>query len=190
MKRWTDLGTQPHLRSDRLWLSPFVEADAPAVFAYASNPNVSRHTTWNTHESVADAEYFIRFVQGYETDFCWAIRLSQDGDAVGAIEFGIDDRLCGSVHFVLAEHLWNQGLMTEAVTAVLVWGFDALAELDRVVTAAVSANTGSRRVLEKCGFELTGLVPEMWEKFDDPVELAAYVLHRDRWRRLRAETEA
>ena len=80
--------------------------------------------------------------------------------------------------------------MTEAVSAVLLWGFEALTELDRVVTAAVSANTGSRRVLEKCGFELTGLVPEMWEKFDDPVELAAYVLHRDRWRQLRAESEA
>lgn len=179
MKRPIELGAQPHLQTSRLWLSPFVEADAPAVFSYASNPSVSRYTTWNTHRSIVDAERFIRMVQDYESEFCWAIRLSQDGPASGAIEFGLSDESTGSVHFVLAEQLWNQGLMTEAVASVVGWAFDSFAALERIVTAAASANVGSRRVLEKCRFRLTGLVHEKWDKFDEPVELAAYMLDRE-----------
>ena len=71
--------------------------------------------------------------------------------------------------------------MTEAVGAIMQWGFGAFDELDRVVTSAISANVGSRRVLEKCGFEFVGLVVEEWEKLVEPVELAAYILRRDRW---------
>ena len=79
--------------------------------------------------------------------------LSRDGEAVSAVELGLDDETTGSVHFALAEELWNQGIMTEAVCAGLRWGFDSFARLERVVSAAVSANTGSRRVLEKCRFQ-------------------------------------
>ena len=56
--------------------------------------------------------------------------------------------------------------MTEAVGAIMQWGFGAFDELDRVVTSAISANVGSRRVLEKCGFEFVGLVVEKWESLD------------------------
>lgn len=177
-----DLGPQPELTTPRLFLTPFVQADAEAVFAYASNPNVSRFTTWKTHTSIADAERFIRWVQGREAEFCWAIRLSADGAARGAIEFGLSDPTTGAVHFVLAEELWNRGLMTEAVTAVVDWGFRRFERLERLTTGAVSANVGSRRVLEKCGFELDGLVTERWAKFEEPVELASYRLTRERRR--------
>jgi len=176
-----DLGPQPDLRTPRLSLTPFLEADAEAVFAYASNPNVSRFTTWETHTSVADAERFIRWVRGREAEFCWAIRLSPGGEARGAIEFGLSDEATGAVHFVLAEELWNRGLMTEAVTAVVEWGFRTFERLERVTTGALSANIGSRRVLEKCGFELDGLVGERWAKFEEPVALASYTLTRGRW---------
>ena len=59
--------------------------------------------------------------------------------------------------------------------------FQSFDELERVATAAISVNTGSRRVLEKCGFEFAGLVLEEWDKFEDAVELASYVLTREQW---------
>ncbi len=176
-----DLGPQPLLRSDRLWLTPFVDADAPSIFLYGQNPQVSRHTTWSPHQSQADAEGFIRMAQGYTDGFCWAIRLASDGPARGAIEFGLSSPSHGSVHYVLAEELWNRGLMTEAVTAILRWMFQTCGSLDRVSTTAITANTGSRRVLEKCGFTFTGTVLETWAKFREPVELAEYALTRKRW---------
>jgi ribosomal-protein-alanine N-acetyltransferase len=176
-----DLGPQPELRSDRLWLSAFVTGDVQAVFDYAKNPQVARHTTWKPHQSLADAEGFIDMVRGYEDGFCWAIRLAPDGPARGAVEFCLSDSSNGSVHYVLAEELWNRGLMTEAVTTVLQWAFETFDSLERVKTTTTSANTGSRRVLEKCGFEFTGTVVEKWAKSSEPVELATYELSRERW---------
>jgi ribosomal-protein-alanine N-acetyltransferase len=176
-----DLGPQPTLLSERLWLTSFAMADAQAVFEYARNPRVSEHTTWLTHRSVADAKAFIEMVQSYETEFCWAIRLEEDGRARGAIEFGLGDEETGSVHYVLAEELWNQGIMTEAVCTVVGWAFRSFASLQRVETGATSANFGSRRVLEKCGFRLTEVVNEKWAKFNQPVELAVYSLTRGHW---------
>ncbi len=175
------LGPQPNLHSGRLWLTPFVAGDAQAVFDYARNPEVARHTTWSPHRSLADAEDFIDMVQGYESELCWAIRTTPDGPARGAVEFGLSDPANGSVHYVLAEELWNQGLMTEAVTMVLRWAFHTFGSLERVATAATAANIGSHRVLEKCGFDFTGTVLERWPKFPDPVELAAYSLSREQW---------
>ena len=176
-----DLGPQPNLRSDRLRLTPFAASDAASVFAYAKNPRVSEHTTWTPPQSLSDTEAFIKMVQNYETEFCWAIRLEVDGPAHGAIEFGFNEEDIGSVHYVLAEQLWNLGLMTEAIRTVLDWAFDSFAFLERVETGAASANLGSRRVLEKCGFELTGFIKENWTKFDEPVESASYALNRAKW---------
>jgi len=190
MKPPIDLGAQPNIRTARLWLSPFVPADAPAVFAYASNPDVSKHATWRMHQSIEDAERFIRMVQAYESEFCWAIRRMQDGAAVGAVEFGLTDPATGSIHYVLAQELWNQGLMTESIRAVLRWAFEAFPELQLVRTAATSANIGSCRVLEKCGFEFSQHVLEKWEKFPEPVELASYLLVRRRWEEGNVRTEA
>lgn len=172
------IGPQPDLETARLRLTPFDAGDAPGVFAYASNPNVSRYTTWTTHTAISAAESYIRWVQGREDVFCWAMRPRPSRMARGAIEFGLENPQQGSVHYVLDEDLWNRGLMTEAVEGVVTWAFRTVGDMERVATSAISENRGSCRVLEKCGFRFDGLVEEEWDKFDDPVELATYSLSR------------
>jgi RimJ/RimL family protein N-acetyltransferase len=176
-----NLGPQPDLRSERLWLTPFAAEDAPAVFDYARNPRVAEHTTWRPHQSVTDAVGFIELVHRYPSTHCWALRLIKGGPARGAIEFGVEDSSTGSVHYVLAEELWNQGFMTEAVRVVLGWAFATLSPLERVTTTATPGNVGSRRVLEKCGFEFSGIVVQDFRKFGGPIEMASYALTRGRW---------
>lgn len=177
------LGPHPVIRSERLWLTPFLATDAPAVFEYARNPRVAEHTTWSPHQSIASAIGFIEMVHGYNSDHCWAIRMSQEGPARGAIEFGFGDPSTGSVHYVLAEELWNRGLMTEAVNAVMHWAFAEFSALEKVATTATPTNVASHRVLEKCGFAFSGTVVEQWKKFEGPVELASFVLTREQWKR-------
>jgi ribosomal-protein-alanine N-acetyltransferase len=172
---------QPELRTRRLTLRRFVADDAAAVFAYARNPRVTRYTTFRPHESVADAEGFIRMVQGYETGHCWAIREAGGEDVIGAVEFQLEDAATASVHYVLAEEYWNRGIMTEVVQEVLRWGFTAFVNLARVRTVAAAANVGSRRVLEKAGLRFECLGWERWDKLPEPIEVAWYVVDRDEW---------
>jgi [ribosomal protein S5]-alanine N-acetyltransferase len=175
-------GKEPHINTQRLYLSPFHRADCENVFAYASNPNVSRFTTWQTHKSIADTISFIEMVLNYEDhEYCWAIRLNGEPAVIGAIEFGLQDERNGDIHYVLAEKHWGKGLMTEAVCVVLGWAFETMPSLERVTTSALTQNVGSTRVMEKCGMKFERKQQEKWAKFDTEVELSIYSITRDNW---------
>lgn len=171
----------PILHTDRLVLSAFSEADAPDVFAYASNPNVARHTTWETHRSLADAEAFVARVLARGPDEpTWAIRLRDAPTVIGAIEFGpVGDGTVAEIHYVLAEPFWNRGLMTEAARAVLAWGWSAFPKVRRVRTYATVENVGSRRVMEKLGMAHVATTFHRWAKCAESVEQVEYAIERD-----------
>lgn len=56
------------------------------------------------------------------------------------------------VGYNLAERYWRQGFGYECAVAWLAYGFD-IAGLDRIVAVADPANTGSWRIMEKCGMK-------------------------------------
>ncbi len=171
----------PSIETDRLWLSSFTIEDVKAVFAYASNPEVPRYTTWTPHTSKEEAEGFIRYARGER--YCWAIRLSSEGPAVGAIECTEEEPGQASIHYVLGQEHWGQGIMTEAAKAVMGWAFALDPNLQRITTTVIEEHAASRRVLEKCGMEVVGHVSETWMKFEEPVKLAMYGVTRGAWSR-------
>jgi len=180
---WPIHDEAPVLQTRRLWLTAFDPEDARSVYRYSSNPTVSRYTTWEPSQDLAEVADFIEHARAER--YCWAIRLASDGPAVGAIECSEESEEedgCASIHYVLSEEHWGRGLMTEAVTAVVSWAFEADTDLRRVQTNVVEANAASRRVLEKCGMELAGFILEEWEKFDEPVRSAVYGMEREAWR--------
>jgi ribosomal-protein-alanine N-acetyltransferase len=164
-----------------LLLQPFTRADAADVFAYASNPNVSRFTSWETHRTVANSEAFIERVLARSPDeHTWAIRQLNDPTVIGAIEFNLIAPDIADFHYVLSEPFWNLGLMTEAARAVLAWGLEHYPMTRRVTTAAMSQNVASTRVMEKCGLKFDRTCLKKWDKFAEPVEESVYVLNLDR----------
>jgi ribosomal-protein-alanine N-acetyltransferase len=169
----------PTIQTKRLWLTAFSTNDAEAVFAYASMPETSRYTTWKPHTRINDAEDFLRYA--LRERYCWAIRLDPAGPVVGAVECTSERPGESSLHYVLSPSLWGHGIVTEAAKAVLDWAFASSAETRRVTTTVVEEHQASRRVLEKCGLELTGHVSENWDKFTEPVRLAVYSVTREAW---------
>jgi hypothetical protein len=55
-----------------------------------------------------------------------------------------------SLNFLGQSH-WGKGLATEAAQAIIDHAFAAL-DVERIIGRCMAANSGSRRVLEKCGF--------------------------------------
>ena len=56
------------------------------------------------------------------------------------------------IGYVLSKAYWGQGLMPEAVKAVIDWLFNE-EKLDFIIVGHFDHNTQSRRVIEKCGFQ-------------------------------------
>lgn len=169
----------PTIETERLLLRPFDPADAADVFVYASNPNVSRYTTWQTHRTLEDSQAFIAMVLGrHENEKTWAILLRGRPAVIGAIEFGPTDQAEALLGYVIAEAFWNQGIMTEATKAVLAWGFANCPAVRTVVSSAVTQNIGSQRVMEKCGLKFDQVQLHHWAKCSEPVEQRRYRLDR------------
>ena len=60
-----------------------------------------------------------------------------------------------SLGYALGIRYWGQGYMTEAVRAVIRFGFEKMS-LDVISATCYPDNLASRRVLEKCGFQYEG----------------------------------
>src|SRR3954467_10052594 len=93
----------PTIETKRLVLRPFDRpidrTDAANVFAYASDPSVSRFTTWEAHRTPDDSLAFIEMVLGRpESEMTWAIRLRTSPTVIGVIEFGPTDQAEAQIH--------------------------------------------------------------------------------------------
>ena len=169
----------PTIETERLVLRPFDRGDAADVFAYASDPSVSRFTAWETHRTPGDSLAFVEMVLGRpESEVTWAIRLRTSPKVIGVIEFGPTDQAEAQIHYVLAGPFWNRGLMTEAAKAVLAWGLEHCPAVNTVVSWAVTENVGSQRVMEKCGLRFDRVQMHRWPKCTEPVEQRHYRLLR------------
>jgi ribosomal-protein-alanine N-acetyltransferase len=148
------------LETPRLLLRPLRQDDAPAVFAYASDPEVTRWMAFRTHRELSEAETYARTsAEAWEKGAGhrpWALELRDGGLVIGAIG---GDRARGTVTlgYVMARAFWGRGLMTEAVVAVRhaaladpgVWRVQALHDVE---------NLASGRVLEKAGLRVEGVL--------------------------------
>ena len=81
-----------------------------------------------------------------------------DGEAIGNIRFRpVSDDADGNRGFWLAERYWNQGLMSEAVSAVNDFAFRTLG-IESYYACNAATNVASRRVKQKTGAELVGYI--------------------------------
>jgi len=99
--------------------------DAPAAFAaYASDPAVTRYLAWRTYEAVEPLAGFLRSTleawaagQGH---FAWMLCIRGTDSPVGSIGCEIEN---GKAMFgyALSRRFWGQGLMSEALSALVIW---------------------------------------------------------------------
>ncbi len=60
------------------------------MYTYASNPEVSKYVTWDTHRTIEDTKEFIRFVmKQYENKGIspWGIEYKENGKLIGTIDY-------------------------------------------------------------------------------------------------------
>jgi [ribosomal protein S5]-alanine N-acetyltransferase len=155
----------PELETGRLLLRRMRLDDAEAMFAYASDPEVTRYVLWDTHRSIEDSKAFLRSAtEGYERgDFGgWGVVLKDSGAFVGTCGVDVNyapEHTRAELGYVLSRDHWGRGLMTEAVRAVIRFSFRRM-ELNRIQARCIAENTASARVMEKAGMTYEGTLRE------------------------------
>lgn len=148
---------RPVFETERLFMRPWREDDAEALYRYASDPRVSELAMWQRHTSVEMSRnviinYFI------PTPDTFAIVLKSSNEPIGCI--GLVPQ--GAEHFQpldgerevgywIGHPHWNKGLTSEALTGLIGYCRDQLGLRSLLITAD-SKNIASHRVATKCGF--------------------------------------
>ncbi len=152
----------PTLTTDRLVLRAFDKSDAPSLYRAAGNPNITRFTYWDYHQTIDTSHFFIndyvrgKYLQAEPDPFAICMR-DQPAEVIGAIGTHWAERtsLCMEMGYWIAEPFWGRGLIGEAAKVVLPWLF-ANYTLERVQAHCMAENVGSARVLEKIGMKYEG----------------------------------
>jgi RimJ/RimL family protein N-acetyltransferase len=133
--------------------------DAPTIFAtYAQDPEVVRYLTFLPHRDVVETQAVVqRFLESWNSgkSYCWLIFSRGDDKLVGAISARPDQGI--NLGYLLARPCWGQGFMSEALRAVVEWGF-SMPSTFRVWAVCDVENAASARILEKNGFHQEGLL--------------------------------
>ncbi len=138
------------------------EEDIPSVAVYADNPRIAANLrdVFPHPYTEADAVSYVRgcIAAGDEGQLTRAIVIG--GKAAGSIGVfcGRDVyRRSAEIGYWLAEPFWGQGIMSEAIRRISEEAFRRF-DLVRLYAEPFAANMGSRRALEKAGFELEGIL--------------------------------
>ncbi len=171
------------LETERLRLRPFVLEDAEAMFHnWASDPEVTKYLTWNPHETVEDSRRILRqWIDEYEKPerLNFAIVRKAGNELMGSIDVvGYLDGVAGTpvIGYCLARKHWNQGYMTEACRCLLDYLFSrgyAQVRIDAMVE-----NTGSNRVIEKCGGVFQDTEKELLPLKNTVVQMNRYLVYK------------
>lgn len=149
--------------TDNLILRKFKEDDYIEMFEnWASNENVSKNAGWPVHKNSSITRDLVKiWVNEYQNEnvYNWIITHKKTNKAIGSITVVSKDmknRVC-EIGYNIGEKWWNNGYATEALKVVIDYLF-SLDLFDVITASCFEDNIASKRVLEKNGFMLEGIL--------------------------------
>lgn len=159
--------TEAHLPETKLAdikLRTIRPTDLTAWCEYLQQEQVKAHISWDV-KSPSDLQQFIFAVeQGPNGDqIKWAITHSSDyqveGRLIGTIGFhtiAFAHQSC-EIAYDLNPAYWNRGIATQICQQMTTWAHQQLG-FKRITAGVMTENQASRRVLEKSGYNLEGVM--------------------------------
>lgn len=148
----------PSLYTKRLVLRRIVPSDLDDVYEYASDPEVPRYLLWLPHTDRSVTRKYLSLVdRKYKHSEFYDWGVEYNGKMIGTCGFttlSVDDNR-GEIGYVLNRRFWGMGLATEAVRAVLNYGFRELS-LNRIEAKFMLENEKSISLLKKCNMTYEG----------------------------------
>ena len=170
------------LETERLTLRRPTLADVKAIARLANDRRIAENTRLPHPYAEEHAVDFVRTMAAPETSI--ALLIEQNFKPIGMV--GINWRAADKpeLGYWLSPAHWGQGFGTEAARAVIDYFFE---EVDRDLVHAYArvANPMSRNILEKCGFQWTGVELHRFEALGSSSPVDAFRLSRSVWSSLK-----
>lgn len=145
------------LKTERLILRNWLDTDLEDFNSYAKVDGVGKMAGWPAHKDLEESKYILSlFIEEKRT-----FALEYKGNVIGSLGIEkyseedypeLDESSGREIGYVLSKDYWGQGLMVEAVRAVIEYLFDVV-ELDFILVGHFDWNKQSSRVIEKCNFK-------------------------------------
>lgn len=161
-------------------------ADLVDYNRFTSDPEVTKFMMFRPHQDLVESAASIdKLQQRYATGDCfrWGIALKESDQLIGMIDllrFNESDRSC-SFAYMLCRDQWNHGYGTEALRAVLDFGFSTL-DLERIEADHMAENGASGAIMAKSGMKRQAVIPQAYEKDGTKHDAVRYAITRDQWR--------
>ena len=152
-----ELNPFQNLETERLYLRKVRPEDAPEILFFRSDDRIMQYLDKEKMQTEAEAREFIhKYDQAIQENegINWGIYRKADPEkligTIGLWRF-IKHNHRAEIGYTIHPDFWNQGIASEALTAVLNYGFRTL-KLHSVEANINPENNASRRLLEKHGF--------------------------------------
>ena len=172
----------PTIETARLrlrWLTP---DDIPALLEIFGDPQVCRYWSRPPLRDLAEAaalhSEIVRYFEA-QSLFQWGVADATDDRVIGTCTLAALswEHRRAEVGFALARAAWGQGYMSEALPAMIRFGFDAL-ELHRLEADVDPRNQSSIALLERMGFRREGYLRERYRLNGEIQDAVLYGLLR------------
>jgi len=180
----------PVLSTARLRLRAPRPEDAPAVFEFKSDPEVTGPYAAEPHRSLEQsASWVAARLDNYRhrDSNLWIVADAREDRAIGSacLWHFETDRRCAELGYEIGRPHWGRGLATEAAAEVVRFGFTEM-DLHRIEACPLAGNVASHRLLRHLGFSLEGTLRERVGRPGRFEDQFYYGLLREEWEAARA----
>lgn len=171
------------LQTDRLRLRKPTLADVKAIARLANDRQVALNTRRLPHPyRQDDAAQYIKALADAGHDTAFLIEL--DFQPIGMVAVDWRDDQVPELGYWLGVDYWGRGFATEAARAVIDFVFEEY-NIAQLTAGARVTNPASRNVLEKCGFQWTGVELHRFEALGGSTPVDRFRLGRGVWSSLK-----
>lgn len=171
------------LETERLSLRRPTLADVKAIARLANDRRIAENTRRLPHPySQDDAVAFVRFTAAEPREIAFLIE--KDFAPIGMVGINMVKADAPELGYWLGVDHWGQGYGTEAARAAIDYFFEEF-DGEHLFAGARVANPASRNILEKCGFQWSGVELHRFEALGCSTPVDSFRLSRSVWSSLK-----
>ena len=174
--------------TERLTLRPPTLADTRAIARLANDRRVAENTRRLPHPYAHD--HAVDFIRANAEDPSETVFLIEHAtDPVGVISVNRATPGRAELGYWLGVDHWGRGFATEAARGAIDYFFEEFAD-DHLYAGARVTNPASRNVLEKCGFQWSGVQLHRFQALGSSTPVDCFRLSRGVWASLKSWSSA